>query len=66
VLRDDDRTSTARAPLRAVLVVGELAIALVLLAGAGLLFRSFLLVQRVDPGSRPTTNCSKARRSWGS
>lgn len=30
--------------------MGELAIALVLLAGAGLLIRSFLLMQRVDPG----------------
>jgi putative ABC transport system permease protein len=44
------RTSTGRAPLRAFLVVGELAVALVLLAGAGLLFRSFVLMQRVDPG----------------
>jgi putative ABC transport system permease protein len=50
VLRDDVRTSTGRAPLRAFLVVGELAVALVLLAGAGLLFRSFVLMQRVDPG----------------
>jgi putative ABC transport system permease protein len=50
VLRHDMRTSTARAPLRATLVAGELAVALVLLAGAGLLVRSFLLVQRVDPG----------------
>jgi putative ABC transport system permease protein len=50
VLRDDARTSTGRAPLRAVLVVAELAIALVLLAGAGLLIRSFVLMQRVDPG----------------
>ena len=50
VLRNDARTSTGRAPLRAILVVGELAIALVLLAGAGLLIRSFILMQRVDPG----------------
>jgi len=50
VLRSDIRTSTGRAPLRAVLVAGELAIALVLLAGAGLLIRSFVLMQRVDPG----------------
>lgn len=50
VLRDDARTSTGRAPLRAILVIGELAIALVLLAAAGLLLRSFLLMQRVDPG----------------
>jgi putative ABC transport system permease protein len=50
VLRDDARTSTGRGSLRAVLVVAELAIALVLLVGAGLLVRSFVLVQRVDPG----------------
>ena len=50
VLRDDARTSTGRAPLRAILVVAELALALVLLAGAGLLIRSFLFMQRVDPG----------------
>jgi putative ABC transport system permease protein len=50
VLRNDVRTSTGRAPLRAILVAGELAIALVLLAGAGLLVRSFVLMQRVDPG----------------
>ena len=50
LLRDDARTSTGRGPLRAILVVAELAIALVLLAGAGLLIRSFVLMQRVDPG----------------
>jgi putative ABC transport system permease protein len=50
ILRNDARTSTGRAPLRAMLVVAELAIALVLLAGAGLLIRSFVLVQRIDPG----------------
>jgi putative ABC transport system permease protein len=50
VLRDNARTSSPRAPLRALLVIGELAVALVLLAGAGLLVRSFVLMQRVDPG----------------
>ena len=50
VLRTNTRTASGRAPLRALLVVAELAVALVLLAGAGLLLRSFVLVQRVDPG----------------
>ena len=50
VLRDDGRTASNRSPMRSLLVVGELAIALVLLAGAGLLIRSFVLLQRVDPG----------------
>ena len=50
VLRDDARTATGRGALRSMLVVGELAVTLVLLAGAGLLIRSFVLMQRVDPG----------------
>ena len=44
------RTSGARDAVRSVLVVGEIALALVLLAGAGLLIRSALLVGKVDPG----------------
>jgi len=35
------------------LVVGEVALALVLVVGAGLLFRSFLLLRGGDPGFRP-------------
>ena len=39
--------------VRRVLVVGEVALALVLLTGAGLLLKSFARVQGVDPGFRP-------------
>jgi len=39
-----------RARSRGILVVAEMAMALMLLAGAGLLIRSFLRVQEVDPG----------------
>src|SRR5690348_404558 len=38
--------------LRSLLVTAELAVALILLVGAGLLIRSFSYVQRVDPGFR--------------
>jgi predicted permease len=39
-----------RAGLRGGLVVGQIALAMVLLAGSGLLIRSFSLLRRVDPG----------------
>jgi putative ABC transport system permease protein len=47
--RTGDRGSS-RTRGRAALVVGEIALTLVLLAGAGLLANSFLRLQRVDPG----------------
>jgi putative ABC transport system permease protein len=39
--------------LRYVLVISEVALALMLLVGAGLLIKSFLLLHRVDPGLEP-------------
>ncbi|MFL6255011.1 MAG: ABC transporter permease [Pyrinomonadaceae bacterium] len=50
------RGSTAGAGarrLRSALVVSEIAITVVLLTGAGLMIRSFMAVQSVDPGFRP-------------
>jgi putative ABC transport system permease protein len=43
-------TSRSGMRVRGVLVVAELALAVMLLAGAGLLIRSFLKLQAVDPG----------------
>ena len=46
-------TSRGGARVRGALVVAELALAVMLLAGAGLLMRSFLKLQSVDPGFKP-------------
>ena len=55
VLREGGKSSrgAVRDRLRALLVVGEMAVALVLLVSAGLFVRSALLVQRVQPGFDP-------------
>jgi putative ABC transport system permease protein len=39
--------------LRGALVIAEMALALLLLIGSGLLLKSFMLLQRVDPGFNP-------------
>ena len=49
-LKEGSANATARSLLRPALVVCEIAVALVLLAGAGLLLRSFQALQQVDPG----------------
>ncbi len=55
-LKEGGRSSTGganRLQLRNLLVIGELALALLLLTSAGLLARSFLALQGVDPGFNP-------------
>ena len=49
-IKEGDSTRIARSRLRPALVVAEVAIALVVLSGAGLLLRSFQALQQVDPG----------------
>ncbi|HET7697909.1 MAG TPA: ABC transporter permease [Vicinamibacterales bacterium] len=53
VIKESGERGSARARGRAALVVAEIALTLVLLAGAGLLANSFLRLQRVDPGFDP-------------
>ena len=55
-LREGDRSATEgfrRSRLRDVLIASEFALALVLLAGAGLMIRSFVALERIDPGFDP-------------
>ena len=55
-LREDSRTSSgpaAKATLRNLLVVGQVALTVILLTGAGLLIRTFAALRDVNPGFRP-------------
>jgi putative ABC transport system permease protein len=55
-LRENARTAAtgvSRSPLRSFLVTAELALALILLAGAGLMIKGFLRLRSVDPGFNP-------------
>ena len=47
-----------RSYLREILVVGEIALAFVLLTGAGLLLRSFVKMVQIDPGFEPRNTLS--------
>jgi predicted permease len=55
VLRGTSRNEglAAGGPLRKLVVVAEVALSFVLLIGSGLMFRSFLELQRIDPGFDP-------------
>jgi len=54
-LRATGVASGSQTPLRRALMIGEMALALVLLVGAGLLIRSFAALQQVRPGFDPAS-----------
>ncbi|HYL37639.1 MAG TPA: ABC transporter permease [Bryobacteraceae bacterium] len=53
LLKEGSRGAGSRSRLRSSLIVGQVAAALILLAGAGLLMRSFYEIEHVDAGFNP-------------
>jgi putative ABC transport system permease protein len=56
-IKEGGRSATSGAGhkrVRAALVVGEIAVSMILLIGAGLMLKSFFLVLRADPGFNPS------------
>jgi putative ABC transport system permease protein len=53
LLKEGSRGAGSRSRLRSALIVGQVAAALILLAGAGLLMRSFYEIEHVDAGFDP-------------
>jgi predicted permease len=52
-LKEGGRSVASRSAARNIFVVAEVAVSLVLLVGAGLMFKSFERLQQVNPGFRP-------------
>jgi predicted permease len=69
LLKEGSRGVTSRGGLRNALVVAQVTAALILLAGAGLLIRSFYEIEHVDPGFNPehvmTMRLAPARNKYG-
>ena len=53
LLKEGSRGTSSRGGLRGALVMAQVAAALILLTGAGLLIRSFYAMEHVDPGFEP-------------